>query len=276
MPYILLFSLLFSSLLCASPPPIQLATKFHENIKIQDYWISEKLDGVRGYWDGKQLISRQGNPFSAPTWFTKDFPNVALDGELWIARGKFEKISAIVRTHAGRGNDWQTISFMIFDLPNSKATFTQRLSEIRKLVGNSASPYLKMIKQYKLTTQKQLQNKLNKVIEAGGEGLMLHHINAYYQVKRNQDLMKLKRFDDAEAVVLSQIAGKGKHTGRMGALVIQTSEGITFKIGTGFSDKERESPPEVGDIITYRYTGKTSNGVPRFASFLRIRFVASP
>ena len=76
MAYILLFSLLFSPLLFASPP-IQLATKFHKDINIQDYWISEKLDGVRAYWNGKQLISRQGNIFTAPTWFTEEFPPIA-------------------------------------------------------------------------------------------------------------------------------------------------------------------------------------------------------
>jgi len=275
MPTILLLSLLFSSFLFASPP-IQLATKFHEDINIQDYWISEKLDGVRAYWNGKQLISRQGNIFSAPKWFTKGFPNVALDGELWIDREEFERVSGIVRTHRGDGKNWKEISFMVFDLPNSTASFTQRLKEMKQLVKSSSSSYLKIITQYKVTTQQQLQIELNKVIDKGGEGLMLHHINAYYQVKRNQDLMKLKRFDDAEALVLKHITGKGKHTGRMGALLVKTPEGLIFKIGTGFSDKQRESPPKVGDTITYRYTGKTTNGVPRFASFLHVRFVASP
>ncbi|MCP4322374.1 MAG: DNA ligase [Psychromonas sp.] len=276
MPALLLFVLLFPCSLFASSPPIQLATKFHEDINIHDYWISEKLDGVRGYWNGKQLLSRQGNPFSAPKWFTDEFPNIALDGELWISRGKFEQVSAIVRTEKGKENDWKQISFMIFDLPSSDANFSIRLKEMHHLVENSNSPYLKIIHQYKLMSHKQLQKKLLEVVEANGEGLMLHHIDAYYQVKRNQDLMKLKRFDDAEAVVLQHIEGKGKHKGRMGALVVKTSEGITFKIGTGFSDKQREQPPQIGDTITYRYTGKTNNGVPRFASFIRIRFVASP
>ena len=156
---------------------------------------------------------------------------------------------------------------MIFDLPNSTATFTQRLKEMQQLVESSPSRYLKVITQYKVTTLQQLQIELDKVINKGGEGLMLHHVNAHYQVKRNQDLMKLKRFDDAEARVLKHVVGKGKHRGRMGALVVKTPEGLIFKIGTGFSDEERESPPKVGDTITYRYTGKTTNGVPRFASF---------
>lgn len=275
MPFILLFSLLFSPLLLASPP-IQLATKFHEDINIQDYWISEKLDGVRAYWNGQQLISKQGNPFSAPAWFTKGFPETALDGELWIKRGAFERVSGIVRTHSGKGEEWQYISFMIFDLPHSKLPFSERIKEMQQLVKHHPGDYLKVIAQYKVSTHEQLQIELNKVVKAGGEGLMLHHVNAIYQVKRNQDLMKLKRSDDAEAQVLRHIAGKGKYTGKMGALLVKTPEGITFKIGTGFSDKQRQVPPKIGDIITYRYTGKTINGVPRFARFMRIRFVASP
>ncbi|WP_022942533.1 DNA ligase [Psychromonas hadalis] len=276
MPLILLFLLLFSPLLQAAPPPIQLATKFHEDIIINHYWVSEKLDGVRGYWDGKQLLSRQGNYFPAPTWFTADFPNVPLDGELWIKRGQFEQVSGIVRSHKGDPQAWQAITFRVFDLPSSLATFTQRLTVIKQLVDSSASPYLKMIPQQKISTHQALQSKLDEVIAAGGEGLMLHHINAYYQVKRSADLMKLKRHEDAEAIILGHIAGKGKHTGRMGALLVKTLDGITFKIGTGFTDNERENPPQIGDIITFKYIGKTKNNVPRFASYLRIRVKASP
>jgi len=275
MPFLLLL-VFFSSLANSALPPIQLASKFHDDINIEDYWVSEKLDGIRAYWDGKQLISRQGNPFPAPKWFTDDFPKQPLDGELWISRETFELVSGITRTHKADEDEWRKISFMIFDLPSSPDTFSQRLVMMQKLVDKSSSPYLKMIPQQKIHSHKALQKKLDDVIKGGGEGLMLHHINAYYQVKRSQDLMKLKRYDDAEAVVLEYIPGKGKHHGRMGALVVKTTEGIVFKIGTGFSDLERETPPQIGDIITYQYIGKTKNNVPRFASFLRIRYKASP
>jgi DNA ligase 1 len=276
MPFILLFLLFFAQLLHASSPPIQLATKYHEDIIVSQYWVSEKLDGIRAYWDGKHLISRQGNPFSAPHWFTKGFPNMAIDGELWIARGAFEETSGIVRTKSGGAENWKKVSFMIFDLPASLTTFTHRLTIMEQLVTNSPSLYLKMIPQQKFTNHQTLKIKLDQVIEGGGEGLMLHHINAYYQVKRSHDLMKLKRYDDAEAVVLGYIAGKGKHLGRMGSLLVKNSENINFKIGTGFTDDERASPPAIGDIITYQYIGKTKKGIPRFASYLRIRTVAAP
>jgi len=191
-----------------APPPIQLATKFHDDIVIEEYWVSEKLDGVRGYWDGKQLISRQGNVFAAPQWFTADFPEQPLDGELWIARGKFEEVTSIVRTQQGADERWRNVSFMIFDLPSSKATFTDRLTIMEQLVNASRSPYLKMIKQQKISTHQALQKTMDEVIEGGGEGLMLHHIDAYYQVKRSQDLMKLKRYDDADAIVIGYVPGR--------------------------------------------------------------------
>jgi DNA ligase-1 len=276
MPLILLFILFFSPLLQANKPPIQLASKFHEDIIINNYWVSEKLDGVRAYWDGKYLISRQGNQFTAPKWFTAGFPNTPLDGELWIARETFEKVSGIVRTKNKKEEDWKQISFMIFDLPSSPKTFTQRLVVMQELVDSSPSKYLKMITQQIFTSHQALQASLDEVIEGGGEGLMLHHTNAYYQVKRSQDLMKLKRHDDAEAVVLDYIPGKGKHLGRMGSLLVKNAEGIIFKVGSGFTDNERDSPPLIGDTITYQYIGKTKNGVPRFATFLRVRFTVSP
>jgi len=275
MPYILLLLLLlFSPLNHATPPPIQLATKYHSDISIKNYWVSEKLDGVRAYWNGQQLLSKQGNPFPAPTWFIAKFPTQALDGELWIGRHQFEQVSGIVRTQQANAEAWRSISFMIFDLPSSKATFTERIKIMQSLVDDSPSPYLKMITQQRVATHQALQEKLNEVIHSGGEGLMLHHIDAYYQVKRSQDLMKLKRYDDAEAIVIEHIAGKGRHQGRLGSILVKTAEGIIFKIGTGFSDEERANPPQIGDTITYQYIGKTNKGIPRFASYLRIRHVA--
>jgi DNA ligase-1 len=271
--FIIIFTL-FSPFLYASnnnPPALQLATIYHEDINIQEYWISEKLDGVRAYWDGKQLISKQGNIYHAPQWFVKDFPDIPLDGELWIDRQQFEKVSSITRKHNATAEEWQKVSFMIFDLPSSLANFSTRIEQMQQLVSSSHSPYLKMVIQEKVADNSQLQSLLEEVLTLGGEGLMLHHQHAYYQAKRSKDLMKLKSYQDAEAIVKEHRPGKGRNTGRLGALVVETTEGIQFKIGTGFSDQERINPPPIGAIITYKYVGKTKNDVPRFASFIRIR-----
>lgn len=255
------------------PPPIQLATLYHQDINIQEYWVSEKLDGVRAYWDGKQLISKQGNVFNAPQWFIKNFPQQPLSGELWIKRHQFEQVSGFTRKNHPIDREWQQISFMIFDLPGSDADFTSRIQQMKKLIKSSESAYLKMIKQQRIENNEQLQLLLEQVLENGGEGLMLHKGGAYHQAKRSKDLMKLKKYEDAEAVVIQHLTGKGRNTGRLGSLLVETKEGIRFKIGTGFSDLERENPPPVGATITYKYVGKTNNNVPRFASFMRIREV---
>ena len=255
----------------ATPPKIQLATIYHKDIHVQDYWVSEKLDGVRGYWDGKHLISRQGHLYNAPAWFTAGFPDTPLDGELWIGRKKFALVSGTVRHKQADPQAWKKVSFMIFDMPRSTETFTKRVALMAEITANSPSPYLKMIKQIRVQNNKELQKLLEKVLAKGGEGLMLHKGTAHYQAKRSKDLMKLKKYQDAEAIVLKYIAGKGRNEGRLGAILVETPEGITFKIGSGFSDQERETPPAVGSTITYKYIGKTKNNIPRFASFMRVR-----
>ncbi|WP_028863338.1 DNA ligase [Psychromonas aquimarina] len=273
MPYYLFLCLfiLWPAVSPAAVPPIQLATVYRQDINIDEYWVSEKLDGVRAYWDGRQLISRGGNVFNAPLWFIKDFPSVPLDGELWIARSTFAQVSGIVRRHNGDQKQWEQISFMIFDLPASLSNFSKRIKLMSRLVEQSSSPYLKIIPQKKIADNSELQALLEQVTASGGEGLMLHKGRAYYQSKRSQDLMKLKKYEDAEAVVRKHIPGKGRNSGRMGSLLVETESGILFKIGTGFSDIERDNPPEIGSTITYKYIGKTKNNVPRFASFMRIR-----
>jgi DNA ligase-1 len=102
---------------------------------------------------------------------------------------------------------------------------------------------------------------------------MLHRGSSLYVGKRNGDLLKLKPYEDAEAVVIKHLPGKGKFTNMMGAIIVEIPEGKQFKIGTGFTHKERYNPPEIGSTITYQYRGKSKNGIPRFASFLRIREV---
>ncbi|WP_287032112.1 hypothetical protein [Methylophilus sp.] len=84
-------------------------------------------------------------------------------------------------------------------------------------------------------------------------------------------LLKLKPQLDAEAKVIAYVPGKGKYQGKMGALLVETLDGIQFKLGTGFTDAERAHPPPIGSLVTYTYRDVTKNGKPKFASFLRVR-----
>ncbi|OUS32823.1 DNA ligase [Thalassotalea sp. 42_200_T64] len=251
-------------------PKLQHGKVYRAGINIGDYYVSEKLDGVRGYWDGKQLLSRTGNKFSAPNWFTEQFPPTALDGELWIARGMFaETLSVVSRLNAHQG--WQDVRYMIFDMPAYQGPFAERVTMMQQLIAGNDSPYLKMIQQIKLSSTEKLENLLTKVINRGGEGLMLHKQSAYYHTGRTDNLLKLKAFQDSEAQVIGHTQGKGKYAGLLGALIVQTPKGTVFKIGSGFSDQQRRNPPAIGTIITYKYWGFTRGGKPRFAAFMRIR-----
>jgi len=254
-----------------APPQIQLATTPREIHHIEHYWVSEKLDGMRAYWDGNALYTRQGNPIVVPDWFVKNWPKTPLDGELWSQRNHFERIISCVRRKLVEPLCWQQLAFYVFDIPASDAIFSQRVEHMKRIVAHSLNPHLKMVEQFKVTNNDSLYSLLDFVVSHGGEGLMLHHEQARYQVGRSQHLLKLKPYQDAEAVVVEHIEGKGKFTGLLGAMLVRTPEGIEFKIGSGFSNQQRKQPPPIGAIITYKFVGKTARGVPRFASFLRIR-----
>ncbi|WP_413231780.1 DNA ligase [Marinobacter sp.] len=260
-----------STAIAQTPPPLLLAQTYQEGTELEGYWVSEKLDGVRAYWDGETLQSRQGNKFNAPDWFTEGFPEQPLDGELWMGRQRFAELSAAVRRYTPDAEEWRRIRLMVFDLPASEAPFSERLAQLERLLGDSPSPHLALIPQHRATTHEALMAELDRVVAAGGEGVMLHHGASRYRSGRSEDLLKVKRHQDAEAVVIGHVPGQGRHEGRLGALLVERDDGRRFRIGTGFSDAEREAPPALGTTVTYKYFGLTSTGLPRFASFLRIR-----
>ena len=92
-----------------------------------------------------------------------------------------------------------------------------------------------------------------------------------YRSGRSNDLLKVKQYQDAEAVVVHHLPGKGKYEGLMGSMLVELEDGRRFRIGSGFSDSERAYPPRPGTTITFKHYGLTATGLPRFASFLRIR-----
>ena len=254
-----------------TPPAILLAQDFQAGSDVQQYLISEKFDGVRAIWDGKLLFTRKGNVIAAPDWFTKGFPAIALDGELWIARGKFDVVSGAVRKKVPVDEEWRAISYLIFELPNAPGTFQTRAQRIAKLVKQGNISHLKAVNQFRFKDEAALKKRLKAITANGGEGLMLHKADALYVAGRNAALLKLKPLHDAEAVVVAHTVGRGKYSAKLGALIVETPEGVRFKLGTGLSDAERENPPKVGSVITYTYRDKTASGKPRFASFLRMR-----
>ena len=261
----------FTTLAKQNTPNVLLAQEYKTGVDVTQYLISEKFDGVRAIWDGSAFHTRQGNAIHAPAWFTKDLPKTPLDGELWLARGQFDALSGAVRKDVPIDAEWQKITYHIFELPNAEGTFEARAKRIVELVKNANLPHLKAVAQFRVKDEAELNLRLKQMVKNGGEGLMLHRADAEYITGRNAALIKLKPLFDAEATVISHSAGKGKYKGKLGALVVETPDGIRFKLGTGLTDAQREYPPKIGSLVTYTYKDKTKNGKPKFARFLRVR-----
>jgi DNA ligase-1 len=235
--------------------------------------MSEKLDGVRAYWDGETFVSRLGNSFIAPSWFTEDLPADTLDGELWVARKKFSRAISIVRS-GDAGMDWKEVSFVVFDAPNAKGGFEDRSAHAQQVLARAATKHARWHDHVPCNGVEHLREELARVEALGGEGLMLRQPGSPYVVGRSTSLLKVKTFHDAEARVVDHAPGTGKHKGRTGALVVELADGTRFNVGTGLSDREREAPPEVGAIITFRYQELSDDGVPRFPSYVGERIDA--
>lgn len=253
------------------PPPLLLASVLRDDIDVTQYWVSEKLDGVRAVWNGRELRFRSGRLISAPAWFTAHFPEQPLDGELWLGRGEFDRLSGIVRKATPDDTEWRSVRYMLFELPDAPGTFSQRIEQMQAIVAAAEIPWLQVIEQTRVADRSALQQRLAIVLKQAGEGLMLHRADALYVTGRGDDLLKLKPWLDAEATVIEQLPGKGKYRGQLGALRLEMPDGKRFKLGTGFSDALRRNPPPVGSTVTYRYTELNPNGLPRFARFLRVR-----
>jgi len=254
-----------------SPSPVMLANVYHAGITLGDYWISEKYDGVRGYWDGVTLRTRSGAVIPVPAWFIADWPETPMDGELWAGRGRFEQASSTIRQQPADEEAWRHMRYMVFDLPAQPGTFDQRLPALQKLVAQIGQPWVQAVPQLKVATEAELKHRLDQVAQAGGEGLVLHRGASHYRAGRSDDLLKLKPFDDAEARVVGHMPGKGKYTGMLGSLLVELPDGTRFRIGTGFSDEQRRHPPPVGSMVTFQHQGMTAGGKPRFARFMRVR-----
>lgn len=254
----------------AAAPALLLARDAPPDIDPEGYLVSEKFDGVRAVWDGRSLRFRSGLAVAAPGWFTDRLPRERLDGELWLARGRFEPLCAAVRRRVPRDDEWRAISYRVFDLPGAPGSFAARAQRIRIIAAQAASG-LVAVEQTALADRIALRRRLDEVVRAGGEGLMLHRADAPYRASRSGALLKLKPVNDADAVVTGHVPGRGRFAGKMGALQVRSEAGTNFLIGTGFDDATRAEPPSIGTTITYTHRGHTASGVPRFASFLRVR-----
>jgi len=237
---------------------------------ISGWWMSEKLDGVRGYWDGQRLWSKNGRLFHPPPAFVAGLPGMALEGELWGGRGTFERTVSIVQ-RAQPHDGWLGLRFAVFDAPAGSGPFSERIARAKEWFAAHPSEYAFVISQQPVSDREALQEELRRVEALGGEGLIVRDPEALYRAGRSAEILKVKSCADAEATVVGHIAGQGANLGRLGSLLVELPDGTRFKIGTGFSTAEREDPPPLGAVVTFKYYGRYLSGVPKFASFLRIR-----
>ena len=263
--------LLLTSASWATATQVTLAQPYRADLDIQAYWVSEKYDGIRAHWDGKQLRSRQGLTIDAPSWFTQHWPVHALDGELWAGRGNFSAVQATVALGRQDDTGWKSVRYMVFDAPQHAGHFVERQQALQRWVATLHQPWVQIAPQWQVPSHTALMRQLRSMSAQGAEGLMLRCADAPYRAGRSDDLIKLKLFDDAEAVVVQHMPGKGKYQGMLGALLVELPNGQRFKIGSGFSDAERAHPPPVGSTITYRHNGTHPSGIPRFARYWRQR-----
>ena len=164
-------------------------------------------------------------------------------GELWIGRGEFDRASGIARGTYDR--EWSTVRFLVFE-------------PIR--IACDLGPYAVQVEQEICRGPEHLEARLNAVIAAGGEGLVLRHA-------RFDTCAKVKPELDDDAIVCGHLPGKGRNAGRLGALLVRLANGRQFRLGGGLSDTERDSPPPIGTMVRFVYEGLTSTGLPRFARY---------
>lgn len=256
---------------------------FESDMDPTGWWVSEKLDGVRGRREGNHLISRNGNAFPTPDYFFNGFPDMPLDGEIWLGRGRFEEASSIVR-NGSQDKGWGKMKYLVFDIPDPKLGPVEKRWEILAQAVQAANvPNLMFVPQTRCKGREHLLTILDLVVAQGAEGLMLRRPGSLYEPKRSGTILKLKKFIDDDAVVYGYEAieintpGKEHLRGAMGALLCKmkhpkTGEAIDIKVGTGFSDNQRLHPPKIGDVITFKYQEfTTKDHKPRFPSFVGVR-----
>ncbi len=264
----ILFLFVFSFAFAKSPKLLLLEQ--YEDQNITGYLMSEKLDGIRAYWDGKNLLSRSGKIIHAPKWFKKNFPSFEVDGELWSKRGDFEFIQSVVMDKKP-SKGWKKITYNIFEVPNQKGKLIKRLEVLKKYLKSHQIHHMKIIKQTVCEDKKHLEKFFEEVKSKGGEGVVLRDPKAPYIAKRTTKALKYKDFEDDECEVVSYHKGKGKYEGLLGSFTCSLKNGVEFKVGSGLIDKERRNPPAIGKIITFKHQGYTKYGKPRFPVFLRVR-----
>lgn len=158
-----------------------------------NWWVSEKLDGIRAIWTGTQLLTRQGKIIYAPKWFTEGFPTeIALDGELYMGRNKFNQVQSTVLNHQADHYSWKKVKYQVFDVPDAKNLSFEQVQQLLKNHLPDDNKYLQLIPQSRVTDLSHLLQIQRDLVKEGAEGTMLRKPNSRYQIGLTSDLLKFK------------------------------------------------------------------------------------
>ena len=255
-----------------------LAKNWEAGMDPTGWWHSEKLDGVRSVWNKKDLMSRNDNVFKAPEWFYEYLPeNNSLDGELFTKRQNFQRTVGYVKKQVPIESEWRQIKYMVFDLPEDNSPFEVRYEKLKGIIEHSCNDDpncpLVLVKQTKIKDSNHLLQLHKDLVKQGAEGSMLRKPGSYYEQKRSSTLLKLKDFDDDDAIVDGYELGTGKYSSVMGKLNVHwvKDPSIKFGVGSGFTDEQRKNADKLfkkGTIIRVQYNGTSDAGNPRFPVFM--------
>jgi DNA ligase-1 len=226
------------------------------------WWMSEKLDGMRAIWTGTKLVTRNNEPIFAPEWWLKAFPkDKQLDGELFLGRGKFQKLVSVCRRHVGDDQEWLKVGYLVFDVVENGKPWIERFRV------EPAHPIVPVM-HYECTSREQLTEFYNSIVDNGGEGVMLRDPSMSYVVGRSWSLLKVKPELELVAKIIGYTEGEGKYTGMVGALICEAG-GKQFNVGSGLTDADRTEKYKPTGNITVAYQCLTDSGVPRFPRFIK-------
>ncbi len=175
-------------------PALLLAHKWETDVDITGWWLSEKLDGVRAYWDGTQFLSRLGNRFFPPDWFVEGFPDHPLDGELFGGRKQFQRTVGVVKRQ-DQSPLWKELTYVVFDAPAHPGPFEGRIEHARNLLG-AGTPHARVHEHFPCEGLAHLRQQLARVEALGGEGLMARKPGSLYEAGRSNSLLKIKSFKE--------------------------------------------------------------------------------
>lgn len=245
---------------------LMLAVNYDTRLDPAAWWISEKYDGVRAYWDGSRLHTRSGRQINAPASFTSQLPAIALDGELWLGRNRFSETTGALTGGADHAA-WNQMQFVVIDLPLMPAAFEDRMSRIAGLCASSSIAQPMGV--IRCESRGHMHDVLNDSVAAGAEGIMLREPGSQYQSGRSRSLVKVKPVQESDATVIDhQISQK---TGRVSAIVVASQTWKRFEIGSGITRQLSITPPTIGSVINFAYSGLTSHGLPRFPVLRGVR-----